>query len=256
MIRTYQSPGHTLAVLRADAGTQVYVDPATNTYGTYLGTAYGETTPKWNELHRSIFVFDTSGVPSSATITGVTLQIYVVSVANTAGLTNAQAGMSIVNAFPDSDTTLATADYLHLGTTRYATDIAYNLITTSALNSFTLNDTGIAQIGKGAGGVFRCGLAMAWDTDNSTPAWPGAPKSTSVYIYFNAKGTTYRPLLTVTYTTGTPATVDSPKVSLSATKATPVVTGLATEDLAVKAISVTKKTPAATAGYSVDCEIL
>lgn len=163
------------------------------------------TTDRYNILSRSMFLFDTSSLPDNCNILEATLQLYVSSKQNGLALSNADAGLALLTSTPASDTDMVAADFDQFGTTRQASDIAYNNITTSAYNTFTLNATGRGNINKT--GITKFGVRMACDLDNNAPTWSSG-NETEVRGYFvDRTGSTEDPKLTIVYTTFKAGTV-------------------------------------------------
>jgi hypothetical protein len=153
----------------------------------------------YNNMARSIFVFDTSAIPSGATITSATFGIYVTSRLNDLGMTDAQAALSLVGVTPTTDTNIVPADYniARWTFTRYANDILWSNVSTGAYNTMALLPAGLAIIGKAPVGRTRLGLTLGVDTDNGSPPWVNG-KSTQYGIRFaDYTGTTYDPYLEV-----------------------------------------------------------
>ena len=189
----------TFSTIRAGAGTLAN-DSTTGLYQTAVSLFATATTNQYEQLSRSIFLFDTSSLTSGAAISAATLSLWIRSKNNSLGMTSAHAGMAIVGSTPASNTALVAADYGNLGTTRYATDIAYDSVTIGAYNDFTLNATGLTNISKTS--VTKFGARFAVDVDNGSPAWT-AYLSTSYEIpYADWTGTTQDPKLVVTYVLG------------------------------------------------------
>ena len=237
------------ALMRSGAGTGVTVNPAGADL--FVEALSGAGTDKWTYLHRSIFVFDTSGVPAGATNISAVISFYVTAKKNDSGMSDAHASLSVVNATPANTNNLVAADYNQIGTTQYASDFSYASITASQYNNITLNAAGIAAIGLGAGGKLKCALTYSCDRTNNTPAWIKT-KTDSITGYYDAAGAGKQPYLTVTYTSGTPATVACPKTSLTVSCKTPAVTTAVTRAItSAKALTVSAKTPVVTGAASI-----
>jgi len=183
--------GESLATLRAAAGTTA--EDATSVVSVALWQSYYSG---FHTLRRGIMCFDTSAIGAGALIRKVTLQLYGHSKANDL-LSNSEGGISIVSATPANTNALVVGDYNTLGTTRYATDIAYNSIAIGSYNTLTFNSTGIAAISKT--GITKIGMALAVDTDNGSPLDDEANKYCSVMFKSADAGSSVRPILTVWY---------------------------------------------------------
>jgi hypothetical protein len=209
VLTTYETAGglvwrdgvnETFTNIRTGAGTGLWEGTGG---GLYLGAT--STSSQYSELHRGIFIFDTSLIGSTSTITSATLSLYGLTAnykGNGLGLSAAHAGLALVSASPASDTNLANSDYGTLGSTRFATDFAYADWTASTYNVITLNAAGLAAINKT--GNTRIGMRWAVDLDAGTPAWSSSQYS---FIYWNflSMGTGI-PKLIVNYTDPTVTT--------------------------------------------------
>jgi len=158
------------------------------------------STNSFGSNHRGIINIDTSSLTSSASISAATLSLYFTIKKNTiTGMTSAEAGVAIVGNSSASDKTPDNASYNSMGSTRFATDIAYDSITTSAYNDYSFNASGIAGISKT--GVSHFGIMLAVDLDNGSPGWSSG--SETYYDFYFGDNTTNKPKLVITYTTST-----------------------------------------------------
>lgn len=148
---------------------------------------------EYERLVRGIFLFDTSGLPASPTITSAVFSLYI-----TAKGDQLSQSCGIVSSNPASDSALATTDYANLGTTRFATDIAISAITTTAYNDWTLNATGIAAISDS--GITKLGVRLSCDIDNSAPIWDAGHQARINGYTANRTGTAEDPKMVITYT--------------------------------------------------------
>lgn len=174
---TAQSGGGTLASV-TDSTSVTNAIHNSNLAGTYYVT-------------RSFFLFDTSSLTSSATISAATFRWYVNSVGNTDS-----DSIRMITTTPASNTSLATGDFGNVGTVAQATaDIAIGSLTLTADNTFTLNSTGIGSISKT--GITKFGLRTTKDISATQPTG-----SNTVVLAFSGctSPTGHKPLLTVTYT--------------------------------------------------------
>lgn len=119
------------------------------------------TTDQFRQLNRTIYTFDTSSIPTSATIISATLSLYGTDKNNSLG---GSPEIDIVGATPASTDTLVGSDYAQLGSTVFASK-TYADWSTSSYNDFTLNASGLANITKG--GISKFGARVNWDTDDS-----------------------------------------------------------------------------------------
>ena len=190
---------YTFANIRIQAGQLAGPSDASN-FGVNLTSTTASS--KFNNMARSIFLFDTSVIPAGATITAATFDVYIVSKLNDLAMTNAHAALSLVGVAPASNIDLVAADFniANWTFTRYAADIAYNNVTTSAFNTMALNAAGLALLNasaKGPGGMAKLGLTFAVDTDAGTPNWISAKTTRYEIDYADTANSEYDPKLTV-----------------------------------------------------------
>jgi len=148
-----QSVNESFSTIRAGAGTNVLSPIAV----TYLSAS--STTNQFANLYRSIIVFDTSAIPSNATITSATLS----GNANSGFLKTNNLGstsIELVSSNPSNPASIAAADYSTLGSTSYGS-IDYASFTDNAVNTISLNASGILNITKT--GTSKFGLRLGWD---------------------------------------------------------------------------------------------
>lgn len=165
-------------------------DDAAATQHVYL--ACSGTENQWAGIYRSFYLFDTSALTSSATISAATFSIYVTAVDNDWSGSE----FDLITTTPASNTALGAADYDQVGTTKQATSIAFTSLSTSAYNDFALNATGLTNVSKT--GISKFGGRISFDTANSEQTWSSA-KDGSVTANYADVGSN-KPKLVVTYT--------------------------------------------------------
>lgn len=115
------------------------------------------------EIARVFLPFDTSSIPSNATIDSATLNVKPDSKTNTDN--DGDDWVNVVQTSQASETTLSTADFDQAGAinnpTEGATRIDFGSITTSAYNTWTLDSTGRGFIKK-SGETANCGSTAGW----------------------------------------------------------------------------------------------
>jgi len=158
-----------------------------------------DATDKWEQVLRSIFLFDTSGLDDGATISAATFSVY--GDGKDDGL-SVTPDINVYSSDPASNDDLVSGDYDSLGTTAYCdTAITYAGFDTSDYNDFAFNATGLAAISKT--GVTKLGLRNAsFDVSGTPPTWSAGWAYSRIKGYFAEQGTGYKPKLVVTYTTG------------------------------------------------------
>ncbi len=189
---SHVSANDTWANIRGGVGT------AYNQTQTSVGTVYldsGTTTDRFDQINRNIYLFDTSSIPDSDTISATTFSLYGVSKVD-----NFNQAIGVVSSAPASNTQLAAGDFDSLGTTRYAdTDIDITVASTTGYNDWAFNATGIAAISKT--GVTKLGTRLSGDIDNSVPAW-SSNLATFLEVYMaDQTGTANDPKLVITHST-------------------------------------------------------
>lgn len=203
-IAWYTHSGTTWATIH-DAATGTNAD---DTLGGNSGDDFivrvkvGSTGSNYQQLWRSMFLFDTSSIPDTATIDSATIDFYV---GNTTDALSQS--FNIVSASPASNTAVTTADYDQFGTTKFASDTTIASLTTGAYNSIALNAAGLAAIN--VSGITKFGVRLTSDIGNSAPT--GSAFAQSWVQAGFAEGTSdQRTRLVVNYTeaaTGKPKTL-------------------------------------------------
>jgi len=184
----------TFGTIRGGAGT--LATNATDFLFTAQLDATG-TTNQYGRLRRSIALFDTSSLTTSASISSATIGAYGWSKTNALG----SADWHVGSATPASNTTLAASDYGNCGTISFGS-IAYASFSTSGYNDITLDSNGLGNISKT--GVSKFSFQLSWDINNSfTGSWANSAISNFDNYSADQAGTTNDPKLVVTYTTST-----------------------------------------------------
>lgn len=159
-------------------------------------------------IARAFYPFDTSSLTSGATITGATFGVYV-----TQKNDQDNDGYDYLNIYQTSQASssgLSLEDYDQIGTTQGATSIDLGDISIGAVNTWTLNSTGIGWISKT--GITYLGMREGHDAEDHP----------ITYTYFNGIEANYstnatsgkRPNLIVTYTIPVPPTITTQNATL------------------------------------------
>lgn len=190
--RTYTADSNVIfSTIRAAAGATAE-DSGTDQEFVLLRST--TSSDQYQFLVRSLFLFDTATLTSSATISAAVLSLY----GTNKNVANGSNTIDIVSSNPAGNTGLVAADHATLGTTVYA-DMASAAYSTSAYNDFTLDANGIAQVSKT--GVSKFGARLGWDTDNSFGGVWASAADTGFNGYFaDQTGTSNDPKLTITFT--------------------------------------------------------
>ena len=194
----------TWATIHDGAGT-AFSDNATTAQ--FASVVSSTTANRWDVIRRGIFLFDTSSITASATISAVVFSLWATSVTN-----DFTSSLCVVSSNPASNTGLANSDYATLGTTQYASDTALSGITTGAYTDISLNATGIAAVSKT--GVTKLGTLISQDRTNTEPTWASALQSnvTGRYAEINGADTSNDPKLVVTYSIPLPVPASTPSI--------------------------------------------
>lgn len=166
--------------------------------GNFIAAGATGTSNLWESLIRSIFLFDTSALGASASISAAVLSLTGTSKLDPSGLAP---NIDIYTSTPASNTALANADYSQLGSTsQTGSPISYTSYSTTGYNDFTFNATGIGNISKT--GVSKFGARNAnYDVAGTAPTWSAGTAFRLQGIYADTAGTSTDPKLVITYTT-------------------------------------------------------
>lgn len=165
----------TFSAIKSGAGTNAF----NNSQNLRLVTS-STTTNQFQGLDRQITLFDTSTLPSSATITSASLIIPNII------LSNHQLGnmvIHVVSSNPASTSTVVASDYSTLGSTSFSS-VAQSSLSVGSSATFNLNSSGIANINNT---VSKFGFISDWDLlDSFTGTWAGLNEATTVWWNYNA----------------------------------------------------------------------
>ncbi len=189
----YQSLNTNWATIHDAVGSDASID---NTATTIFGKieARNAAGGNWNQLARSIHLFDTSALPDTDTITSATVSYYGSSKDN--DFSGNSFTFNVYSSNPASNTTLVPADYSTLGSSAYSTAISYANWSTTAYNNFALNSTGLASISK-TGVTKLGGREAAYDGANVAPTWEQGKIAEVLFHTADETGTTQDPKLVV-----------------------------------------------------------
>jgi len=159
------------------------------------------TSTHYSYLLRNILTINVSGfLGNPANITGITMNFYVSALSGDFG--TFISALSLVDSSPTANNDVVVGDFVHLGTTRYASDIPKASVAVGWIQ-FTLNATGITAV-KAAiagAGILKLGLRAKEDLDGTTPTWASG-KDDDCTIN-SADAGSNNPYLEITYTAGT-----------------------------------------------------
>ncbi len=174
-----------------------------STSGTLVGWRINDSLPALHMTEyiiRSFFMFDTSVIPDTATVTAATFSVRGLSKAAQLGDTPNINVYQATNAYTD---VYINDDWDTITTTAYcAAPITYAGWSETGYNSFTFNAAGIAAVN--VAGTTKLGLRNAnYDVANVPPNYPPSDLSdwaTNLKGYFVDQGAGYEPKLVITYT--------------------------------------------------------
>lgn len=181
-----------------DSTTGSPSDDGTGTGGYQGKWIYADAYPFWR-IMRGFFLFDTSSLGSSATISAATGSLYFSGTIRNNWNNGTYSKYTWCASTPASNTSLAAGDFDNVGTTHFVTDIAISALTQDTYNVFTMNASGLAAIDKV--GVSKFAVRLNWDIDNSSP--PSSFNDNGdggVVLLADTAGTSSDPKLIVTYT--------------------------------------------------------
>lgn len=164
--------------------------------GTYHGNwIYGDAAG-WKRITRVFLLFDTSAIPDTDTVSAATLGVYFED-QDLAHDTGANSKFYVVASTPASNTNITADDFEQLGTTKFNSGLQNSSVTTGAINTITLNASGIAAISKTS--ISKLGMRMGWDVDNIDPGFGGDSGVGGNMRLADNAGTASDPILTVTH---------------------------------------------------------
>ena len=153
----------------------------------------------WRILTRVGFIFDTSSIPETDTISSATFQIKGEGKSDGIGIAH---DICVYSFSPAADDEFVTADYTQFGTTPFSNAITYDDFNVETYNIFTLNAAGLAAISKT--GNTRLGVrnsnydvADELDPNNHNPVWKANAESEFTIYTVDSVGN--EPILTVNY---------------------------------------------------------
>ena len=149
------------ATLRGGAGTGV----SNSTLPLYAYLLSHTTSGQYQQLARSIFLFDTSTIGTD-TIVSTTLSLYSTEVIDSF---NSAGALAIVESTPASNNVLVAGDFTNVGSTLQASTILISAMTVNTYSTWTLNATGLSNISKT--GITKFGLRLEADRSNTEPTW-------------------------------------------------------------------------------------
>ena len=156
-------------------------------------TLWSSSASGWQYLIRCGMLFDTSSIPSSATIDSAKISLYYVSKSNTLGVLSP--AMHIVTFSPASNTDLVAADYAiaNFGSSSLG-NISYDSFV-AGYNDITLSPADVVKAG-----ITKLGARLACDLNDVEPTW--VSNTMVQFKFYAADNGTNKPELIVDYTSG------------------------------------------------------
>jgi hypothetical protein len=143
----------------------------------YVAYTADSTTDRWSNLWRFFCLFDTSSLPDSITVISAVLSLS--SRGKTDGLSSAPS-LNVYSASPLTNVALGTGDFDAVGSTAFATAVAYADVPASGTYfDFTFNLAGRNSVSKT--GVSKYSVRASYDATNTAPPWVSG-QSTIIYV--------------------------------------------------------------------------
>lgn len=158
------------------------------------------TSNQYSNISRGVFLFDTSSLPDSASISSATFSFYREGSNDTlTASSSANSSIELVSSTPASNTALVAADYGQIGGTSFGSSAIEASLVNSQYNDIPLNSDGIAAISKT--GVSKFGTRYKWDLNNTTTGitWASGGEIRSQISYADTAGTSQDPKLLVVF---------------------------------------------------------
>lgn len=196
----YVSPGDTWGDIRDGAGNGFVDATATDLVGVTAFNAIGD---KWRNLSRLIILFDTSGLPDLAEISGAVFSLYGQTKLDALSITP---NINVYKSTPFSNIALQNDDFVDVGAVALcATPITYAGWDTAGYNNFTLLDVDTDDFGYiPVDGVTKLGCRnVNYDVADIEPNWIQGQTSWLIAYMAEQGNTTKDPKLVVTYTAPT-----------------------------------------------------
>ena len=183
------SVDETWATIRAGAGNSASDTDTAD----YLQVTSAATENQWRDLYRTFYLFDTSAIGASSTVSAATLSLY-----GSSKIDVFSQSVCIVSTTPASNTAIVAGDYGNTSNTEQTnTRITIASFSTSAYNDFAFNATGLTNISKTS--ISKFGGKLSGDVDNSAPTWSVSAAGRARIINADTTGTTTDPKLVVTH---------------------------------------------------------
>lgn len=188
----------------------------------------GTTQDRWSDIFRGYFLFDTSSLSDTDTITAAELDLYMYPAGSTDNSTFDQK-INVSDANTVSTTSLSTADYSSItnitndgSTTPYATDVDLTgVVGSAAYFSLNFNSNGIDAINKT--GISEFSTLLSGDLSDTAPSWVSGAQSQVCIHWSEESGTSMDPKLIVTTFSTLPLKVRKPANQSISNSVVPIV---------------------------------
>ncbi len=165
--------------------------------GYMIGISTDNVSNMFRRLWRSMFLFDTSALTSTASISSAVFSVYGYSKYGSAYTFSAR----LYTCTPSSNTSISSSDFANFGTTQQsATEYSVSTFSNSAYNDWTLNSTGLTNVNKT--GISKFAVRDYLDVTGTQPTWASNYTNGLECYYADQTGTSNDPKLVVTYTAG------------------------------------------------------
>ena len=196
----YDSSSVSFATIRAAAGTggNNGSDVGGGDFVDMIRIQSAGTSDNYDSMYVGIFLFDTSSIPDTDTISSATASWY-----GFAKFDNFSQSFVLTNSDPDATNNITSADYTdHV--TDMATELGTSRITITDLSTTAYNDFGVTSPDSNVSktSLTKLGLRVSADFDNSAPTWSASVSGGAQVFDADTTGTTKDPKLVVEHAAG------------------------------------------------------
>lgn len=194
----------TLSAIRAGAGTAT---DATSAEVSYVRLQASTTTDQFQGNVQHGMTFPGLSAAVGGTVTAATLQFYVTDITSyndLSGNASANSAGVLVLWTPAATNSLENADYNDFGSTEFGRSAKQDTLTAGALNSITINASGLTAIQSAVdgAGIIGLGLVIGWIFDNTLTGLTHSNNGLQGWLGNDADVAVEAktPVLTITYT--------------------------------------------------------
>lgn len=170
-------------------------DSQANPAAPYVNT--GNSTNTYDQVRRAIYVFDTSAIPDTDTVSASTLSLYY-----SGSLDNIDMNYVVTVGFTGSATAIANTDHILNAGAALASDtnLDGDSVTTGTYTDWVLNSTGIGEVD--VAGVSKYTNQFGYDQSDTAPTWVNNVESYVLPQQAETSGSTQDPKLVVEHAAG------------------------------------------------------